>query len=494
MKKMKLFQKTYLFTVGLMAIIIIISHTLLYMLLPSFYTNKKQQDLDNISYQLTEQLQNNNSNKSDEIAKKFADMHNINILLSVNGKNKVYEGIKSCDIYINPDALDEQSLVIDNKTDFIEDNKKSNSTEVKNDFLKISDSSLLYTKKLKTKDNVDASIKVAMDLQYLQEARSVVFMILPYSIGISLIISLFASYIYTKKITKPIKQICDVTKEMQVLKEDAYCDINTGDEIELLATNINSLYKNLLDTIDSLKEEIENVSKSEKSKVDFLRSASHELKTPIALIQGYAEGLQESISDNPEDMDYYCDVIIDEAGKMNKMVKNLLTLNQLEFGDGSVNMERFDIISVIAGVIHSMQIKANEKQVNIEFNQMEPIYVWADEFQIEEVITNYLSNALNHVDENRIIQVKIQEKNGIVRVSVFNTGKNIPENELDNIWIKFYKVDKARTRAYGGNGIGLSIVKAIMDRHEKKCGAINRPDGVEFWFELDCKSLEKGTE
>ena len=99
-----------------------------------------------------------------------------------------------------------------------------------------------------------------------------------------------------------------------------------------------------------------------------------------------------------------------------------------------------------------------------------------------------------YVDENRIIQVKIQEKNVIVRVSVFNTGKNIPENELDNIWIKFYKVDKARTRAYGGNGIGLSIVKAIMDRHEKKCGAINRPDGVEFWFELDCNSLEKGTE
>ena len=143
------------------------------------------------------------------------------------------------------------------------------------------------------------------------------------------------------------------------------------------------------------KEEVDEMRK------EFISNVSHELKTPIALIQGYAEGLQESISDNPEDMDYYCDAIIDEAGKMNKMVKNLLTLNQLEFGDGSVNMERFDIISVIAGVIHSMQIKANEKQVNIEFNQMEPIYVWADEFQIEEVITNYLSNALNHVDENR---------------------------------------------------------------------------------------------
>ena len=350
MKKMKLFQKTYLFTVGLMAIIIIISHTLLYMLLPSFYTNKKQQDLDNISYQLTEQLQNNNSNKSDEIAKKFADMHNINILLSVNGKNKVYEGIKSCDIYINPDALDEQSLVIDNKTDFIEDNKKSNSTEVKNDFLKISDSSLLYTKKLKTKDNVDASIKVAMDLQYLQEARSVVFMILPYSIGISLIISLFASYIYTKKITKPIKQICDVTKEMQVLKEDAYCDINTGDEIELLATNINSLYKNLLDTIDSLKEEIENVSKSEKSKVDFLRSASHELKTPLMSIHIMLENMILNIG-KYKNHDVYLPKCQEAVVNLSSMVQEILDTSRLNSLNGEKELKEVDLKILIESII-----------------------------------------------------------------------------------------------------------------------------------------------
>ena len=286
-------------------------------------------------------------------------------------------------------------------------------------------------------------------------------------------------FVWVSSLIKPLKLIKNYIDDIKEDKESTL-HIDRRDEIGIVSS--------------SLIEMKEEIDKQNEIKEEMIHNISHDLKTPIALIQGYAEGLQESISDNPEDMDYYCDVIIDEAGKMNKMVKNLLTLNQLEFGDGSVNMERFDIISVIAGVIHSMQIKANEKQVNIEFNQMEPIYVWADEFQIEEVITNYLSNALNHVDENRIIQVKIQEKNGIVRVSVFNTGKNIPENELDNIWIKFYKVDKARTRAYGGNGIGLSIVKAIMDRHEKKCGAINRPDGVEFWFELDCKSLEKGTE
>ena len=303
-------------------------------------------------------------------------------------------------------------------------------------------------------------------------------------VGISLILVTTLIIIWiTRKYTQPLLQLADISKRMSELESMN----EMSDKLETAISELKSANLQLHKDI-AKKEEVDEMRK------EFISNVSHELKTPIALIQGYAEGLQESISDNPEDMDYYCDVIIDEAGKMNKMVKNLLTLNQLEFGNGSVNMERFDITSVIAGVIHSMQIKANEKQVNIEFNQMEPIYVWADEFQIEEVITNYLSNALNHVDENRIIQVKIQEKNGIVRVSVFNTGKNIPENELDNIWVKFYKVDKARTRAYGGNGIGLSIVKAIMDRHEKKCGAINRPDGVEFWFELDCNSLEKGTE
>ena len=188
-----------------------------------------------------------------------------------------------------------------------------------------------------------------------------------------------------------------------------------------------------------------------------------------------------------EDMNYYCDVIIDEANKMNKMVKNLLTLNQLEFGNSPVNMERFDIVSVINGVINSMKIKAEQKEINVLFEEKRQIYVWADEFQIEEVITNYLSNAINHVDENKLIKVEISEKNGIVRVSVFNSGKNIPDNELENIWVKFYKVDKARTREYGGNGIGLSIVKAIMDSFGKGYGAINHTNGVEFWFELDMK-------
>ena len=457
MKKMKLFQKTYLFTVGLMAIIIIISHTLLYMLLPSFYTNKKQQDLDNISYQLTEQLQNNNSNKSDEIAKKFADMHNINILLSVNGKNKVYEGIKSCDIYINPDALDEQSLVIDNKTDFIEDNKKSNSTEVKNDFLKISDSSLLYTKKLKTKDNVDASIKVAMDLQYLQEARSVVFMILPYSIGISLIISLFASYIYTKKITKPIKQICDVTKEMQVLKEDAYCDINTGDEIELLATNINSLYKNLLDTIDSLKEEIENVSKSEKSKVDFLRSASHELKTPLMSIHIMLENMILNIG-KYKNHDVYLPKCQEAVVNLSSMVQEILDTSILNSLNGEKELKEVDLKILIESIIEPYKIIAKSKKINMNIDYSNSLNINTDKSMLKKALSNIISNAVNYTDNGKNINIYF-EKNSLI---IENECKPIEQNHLDHIFEAFYRAEFDRNKNTGGNGLGLYIVQQIL--------------------------------
>ena len=407
--------------------------------------------------QLTEQLQNNNSNKSDEIAKKFADMHNINILLSVNGKNKVYEGIKSCDIYINPDALDEQSLVIDNKTDFIEDNKKSNSTEVKNDFLKISDSSLLYTKKLKTKDNVDASIKVAMDLQYLQEARSVVFMILPYSIGISLIISLFASYIYTKKITKPIKQICDVTKEMQVLKEDAYCDINTGDEIELLATNINSLYKNLLDTIDSLKEEIENVSKSEKSKVDFLRSASHELKTPLMSIHIMLENMILNIG-KYKNHDVYLPKCQEAVVNLSSMVQEILDTSRLNSLNGEKELKEVDLKILIESIIEPYKIIAKSKKINMNIDYSNSLNINTDKSMLKKALSNIISNAVNYTDNGKNINIYF-EKNSLI---IENECKPIEQNHLDHIFEAFYRAEFDRNKNTGGNGLGLYIVQQIL--------------------------------
>jgi len=170
---------------------------------------------------------------------------------------------------------------------------------------------------------------------------------------------------------------------------------------------------------------------------------------------------------------------------MNQMVKKLLTLNELEFGKNQVNFERFDIVRLINSVLMTNDILFKQKGVIIHFNEKESIYVWADEYLIQQVLSNYISNALNHVSGPKIIEIKLIRRGNVLRIAVFNTGENIPEEDLDKIWIKFYKVDKARTREYGGNGIGLSIVKAIMNSHNKECGVNNHTSGVEFWFELD---------
>ena len=220
---------------------------------------------------------------------------------------------------------------------------------------------------------------------------------------------------------------------------------------------------------------------------EFLSNVSHELKTPIALIQGYAEGLKEGINDDAESREYYCEVIMDEASKMNQMVKKLLTLNQMEFGNDMVTMERFDITELIGTYLQSAAILCRQKGISLQMEDCPPVNVWADEFMVEEVFGNYFSNAINHVAGKRVIDVKLTLEEKKVRVSVFNTGAQIPEESLPHIWEKFYKVDKARTREYGGSGVGLSIVKAAMEAMNQRYGAINYDNGVEFWFELEAE-------
>ena len=191
------------------------------------------------------------------------------------------------------------------------------------------------------------------------------------------------------------------------------------------------------------------------------------------------------MAEDEESRNYYCEVIMDEAGKMNHMVKQLLTLTALEFGNDTPLMERFDIAALIRGLLSSVSILIQQHEAKVEFEMAKPVFVMADEFKIEEVVTNYLNNALNHLEGEKIIRIQIKERESDVYVSVFNTGSHIPQEDLGNLWTKFYKVDKARTRAYGGSGIGLSIVKAIMDSHHRECGVANVEGGVEFWFTLE---------
>lgn len=307
-----------------------------------------------------------------------------------------------------------------------------------------------------------------------------------------LIISALVIYYVTGRITRPISELTKLSRKMTDLDFNARYESSVGNEIDMLGDNFNKMSRRLEHTISELKsannelqKDIEDKIRIDEMRKEFLDNVSHELKTPIALIQGYAEGLSENISDDPESREFYCEVIMDEASKMNKLVKNLLTLNKLESGKDAAVMERFDLVSLIRGVLQSMHIMIEQKGAKVRFDAKEPLYVWADEFKVEEVVTNYTSNALNHLEGDCQIEIKLSTEEKRVKISVFNTGTPIPEADLPNLWNKFYKVDKARTREYGGSGIGLSIVKAIMEGMNQTYGVKNYDNGVEFWFTLE---------
>lgn len=318
-----------------------------------------------------------------------------------------------------------------------------------------------------------------------------------YIILAATLLSIFFVWWISKRISEPIRELTILSRRMANLEFDAKYTSGGKNEIGELGKNFNHMLETLERTISELKtannelqKDIEKKTQIDEMRKEFLSNVSHELKTPIALIQGYAEGLKECINDDEQSREFYCEVIMDEASKMNNMVKKLLSLNQLEFGNDVVNMVRFNLTELLGGVVQSTHILAEQKNVTVVFAETAPLYVWGDEFKLEEVVTNYVSNALNHVNEGGRIEVRTERQGDKVRTSVFNTGSHIPEDELEKVWIKFYKVDKARTREYGGSGIGLSIVKAIMESMHQQYGVYNSADGVCFWFELDCSKGE----
>lgn len=336
------------------------------------------------------------------------------------------------------------------------------------------------------------SFIISTPMESIRESAKIANRFFAYVGCMATVAGIIVFWFVSRKLTKPVLELNHISERMVHLDFEAKYQGKAQNEIDMLGENINQLSEALETAISELKtanvelqKDIDKKDKIDEMRREFLANVSHELKTPIALIQGYAEGLQEGISDNAESREFYCEVIVDEAAKMNRMVQKLMTLNELEFGQNNVSMERFDIVSVIKGCMQSAAILTEQNGIRVRMNQEKPIYVWADEYQTEEAFLNYFSNAVNHCKGEKLIDVKLEIGDGKVTVSVFNTGEPIPEDAIPHLWEKFYKVDKARTRAYGGSGVGLSIVKAIMDSMNREYGVENYANGVLFWFDLE---------
>ncbi len=335
--------------------------------------------------------------------------------------------------------------------------------------------------------SIQESVKISNNFLYLMAGFAI------------LIAAVIVSYV-SRKFGDPITELNDIARKMSNLDfSHKYRITDTEDEINNLGKSINVMSDKLEKTIKQLRntnieleKDIEEKSKIDEMRKSFISDVSHELKTPIALIQGYSEGLLENVNTDEESRKFYAEVILDETNKMDRLVKQLLELMKLEYGKREFEDKPFNIVELEKEVVRKSQVMLEEKEVQIKFKTVDEINVLADDFYIEQVISNYLTNAIKHVkavDGEKYIQVEnvINVDKNKVRVKVFNTGDNIAEEDIARIWNRFYKMDESRNRENGGTGIGLSFVKAIMGNYGNVYGVINKENGVEFYFELDLK-------
>lgn len=326
----------------------------------------------------------------------------------------------------------------------------------------------------------------------LTENKSVNFVFLMISGLAALLICLIAGYFISSKFTRPIEEMTEVADTVARLDFSKKYTGRYYDEIGALGHSINQMSDYLESAIhdmqqmnQQLQREIEEKQRIDDMRKEFIINVSHDLKTPIALIQGYAEGLRVGINESEEDKNYYCDIIIDEAKRMNHLVRQLLDLSRIELGNTVPNKTDFDAYELAEAVVCKTQVMWQEKQQMVDMSGIGEQTLYADYDMLERALLNYMTNAIDHTPEGGHIWLKTTEDTRHVVLTVRNEGSTLAQQEMDKIWDKFYKLDKSRTRVSGGgSGIGLSIVKAIMTAHEGGCGVRNTPDGVEFYLSL----------
>jgi len=307
---------------------------------------------------------------------------------------------------------------------------------------------------------------------------------------IFMIMAFITMYFISYTFTNPILQINRIAEEISNLNfsnrvkidsDDEFGDL--GDSINRMSTQLEQNIRDLQKTNDRLAKEILYKSDIDKMRREFIASASHELKTPLSLIMGYSEALKLPDIDDVTKYEYL-NIILDETNKMNKLVMDLLKLSQVENRKVDINMNDFDLRTLIEETNNMFGLITKEKGISIEL-KIQDYIVNSDYSQLQTVLTNFINNAINHVDANKLIRISVETaKNKAIRVSVFNTGMNIPDDEIKNVWDSFYKLDKARTRSYGGQGLGLSICKATLELLGYSYGIINHDNGVEFYFDI----------
>ncbi len=436
--------------------------------LQSYYIYKNRGNLVSISQKIKEEYASSEGNNY-EYADSVQNIDNINTIIIDKNYNMKYNSLYS------KSADEEKGLTKEIKQSISDYEKKlskkyvyyidekDNEQRTKLVFIsQIDDNNFIILKK--SFKSIHESVVIANEF-YIIAGVIVIFM------GTIFIL------IFSNKITKPIIEMSKVAENISNLKFDKVVKVNSEDEIGRLGDSINRISEKLNKSIDELKKDVER-------KKELIRNMSHELKTPIGIIKGYSEGLKYGVVNDREKMDKYCTILAEECDRMDELIKELLDYSMIEGGMTELNLITFDIYKFLTKIGERFRPIFDEKSINFNLDCMKNYKVCADEDVLEKAVNNFITNAINHISGKRLINVICEEKENKIRISVFNTGDNIPEKEMYKIWDVCYKVDKARSRKYGGHGIGLSFVRLIAQLHRGTAWVENVTEGVIFYIEL----------
>ncbi|WP_176461938.1 HAMP domain-containing sensor histidine kinase [Anaeromicrobium sediminis] len=480
------------------------------------------EDFQNLEFKLNDEIYVDGL--MDENFKEFIDIY------SIKYKDKEYVPGENTEYYISiEDTTDEDSLELDdylketsitgtivnlNRTDYSKDLTffyddlllaqinsfftDSNFLDPsKNDFISYdyldemtNVQHMIFIKAFKAGDETKY-IFVSTSLQPVSEALTVIEKYYIYFFIVALLLIGLLSFFYSKMISKPLIKINNVAKKMAILDFSTYCEVNSDDELGSLGNNLNILSKNLEHNLNELKianaklvDDMEKERQQENIRREFVANISHELKTPLGVIKSFSEGIKDGIYEKKRD--YYLDVIIDEVEQMDKLILDMLQLSKLESKNFKLNKSSFSLDKLIYYSNDKFGAMIESKGIKVNLNLKEST-VYADKSKIEQVVNNLFSNAIRYSPQNEEINISIDASDKDICFYMENTGTHIPEDEIHRIWDRFYRVEKSRSKVSGGTGLGLLIVKNILELHNSTFGVKNTNKGVKFFF-----SLKKG--
>ncbi|KEK23053.1 sensor histidine kinase [Bacillus gaemokensis] len=342
----------------------------------------------------------------------------------------------------------------------------------------------LLIKPIKEKDGSLTYIYAMASLQPVDEAVQMVKDYYVYIIAFVLVLIFLASFYYSKQIAKPLLRINDTTKKIAHLDFTERIPITSKDEIGDLSQNINMLSNTLHSHIGQLEQDIEKERKLENTRKEFIAGVSHELKTPLSIMKSCISILKDGVAEHKKE--HYFQAMEKEVDKMDMLILDMLELAKFESGTYKMKMDTFYIDGVIEYICEQLSLEIEKKELHV-YKHISPAQVVANQHRIEQVIVNFITNAIRYTPEKEEIIISTIDEPNRVKICIENKGTHIEEEQLDKIWDRFYRVDTARQRSKGGTGLGLAISKNILELHGVEYGVTNTEDGVLFFFYLNKK-------